>query len=33
LVQKLHERGVADASLVGEAFASPEPLIRVARSR
>jgi selenide, water dikinase len=33
LVQKLHERGVADATVVGEVFESPEPMIRVARSR
>lgn len=33
LVQKLHERGVSDAVVVGEVFASPEPVIRIARSR
>lgn len=33
LVQKLHERGVSDAVVVGEVFASPEPVIRLARSR
>jgi selenide,water dikinase len=33
LVQKLHERGVSDAAVVGEVFASPEPVIRLARSR
>jgi selenide, water dikinase len=33
LVQKLHERGVPDAAVVGEVFASPEPTIRIARSR
>jgi len=33
LVQKLHERGVSDAAVVGEVFASPEPVIRIARSR
>jgi len=33
LVQKLHERGIADATVVGEVFQSPEPVIRIARSR
>jgi selenide,water dikinase len=33
LVRKLHERGVADATVVGEVFESPDPVIRVARSR
>ena len=33
LVQKLHERGVADAAVVGEVFESPEPVIRIARNR
>jgi selenide, water dikinase len=33
LVRKLHERGVADATVVGEVFESPEPVIRIARSR
>jgi selenide,water dikinase len=33
LVQKLHERGVADAAVVGEVFESPEPVIHIARSR
>jgi len=33
LVHKLHERGVSDAAVVGEVFASPEPVIRVAHSR
>jgi selenide,water dikinase len=33
LVQKLHERGVSDAVVVGEVVASPEPVIRIARSR
>jgi selenide,water dikinase len=33
LVQKLHERGVADAAVVGEVFDSPEPVIRIAHSR
>jgi selenide,water dikinase len=33
LVRKLHDRGVADAVVVGEVFESPEPLIRIARSR
>jgi selenide,water dikinase len=32
LVQKLHERGVADAAVVGEVFQSPEPVIRIACS-
>jgi hypothetical protein len=32
-VRKLHERGVADATVVGEVFESPEPVIRIARSR
>jgi selenide,water dikinase len=31
LVQKLHERGVSDAVVVGEVFASSEPVIRIAR--
>jgi selenide,water dikinase len=33
LVHKLHERGVVDATVVGEVFQSPEPAIRLARSR
>jgi selenide,water dikinase len=33
LVHKLHERGVPDAAVVGEVFASPEPAIRIAHSR
>jgi selenide,water dikinase len=33
LVRKLHERGVADAAVVGEVFDSPEPQIRIARNR
>jgi selenide,water dikinase len=33
LVQKLHERGVTDAAVVGEVFQGPEPLIRIAHSR
>jgi len=33
LVQKLHTRGVTDAAVVGEVFASPEPVIRVVHSR
>jgi selenide, water dikinase len=33
LVQKLHERGVADAAVVGEVFDSPEPVIRITRHR
>jgi selenide, water dikinase len=33
LVRKLHERGVADATVVGEVFESPEPVIRITRSR
>ena len=33
LVRKLRERGVTDAAVVGEVFASPEPVIRIARSR
>jgi selenide,water dikinase len=33
LVQRLHERGVADAAVVGEVFESPEPVIHIARSR
>jgi len=32
LVQKLYERGVADAAVVGEVFESPEPVIHIARS-
>jgi selenide,water dikinase len=32
LVRKLRERGVTDAAVVGEVFASPEPVIRIARS-
>jgi hypothetical protein len=32
-VRKLHERGVADAAVVGEVFDSPEPVIRIAHSR
>jgi selenide,water dikinase len=33
LVQKLHARGVSDAAVVGEVFASPEPVMRITRSR
>jgi selenide, water dikinase len=33
LVQKLHERGVSDAVVAGEVFASPEPVIRIAHNR
>jgi selenide,water dikinase len=33
LVQKLHERGVADAAVVGEVFESLEPVLRITRSR
>jgi selenide,water dikinase len=33
LVQKLRERGVSDATVVGEVFQSPEPVIRIAHSR
>jgi selenide, water dikinase len=33
LVRKLHERGMTDAVVVGEVFESPEPVIRIARSR
>ncbi len=33
LVQKLHERGVTDAAVVGEVFQNPEPVIRIAQSR
>jgi selenide, water dikinase len=33
LVRKLRERGVADATVVGEVFESPEPVIRIAHSR
>lgn len=33
LVQKLQTRGVTDAAVVGEVFASPEPVIRVVHSR
>jgi selenide, water dikinase len=33
LVRKLHERGVADATVVGEVFESPEPVIHIAHSR
>jgi len=33
LVRKLHERGVADATVVGEVFESPDPVIRIAHSR
>jgi hydrogenase maturation factor len=33
LVHKLHERGIADATVVGEVFQSPEPVIRIARSQ
>jgi selenide,water dikinase len=33
LVQKLQERGVSDATVVGEVFQSPEPVIRIAHSR
>lgn len=33
LVRKLHERGVSDASVVGEVFENPDPVIRIAHSR
>ena len=33
LVQKMHERGVTDATVVGEVFQSPEPVIRIAHNR
>ena len=33
LVRKLHERGVADATVVGEVFESPEPVIHISHSR
>jgi selenide, water dikinase len=33
LVQKLHARGVSDAAVVGEVFASPEPVMRITCSR
>jgi selenide,water dikinase len=33
LVGRLHERGVSDATVVGEVFESPDPVIRLAHSR
>jgi len=33
LVSRLHDRGVSDATIVGEVFESPEPVIELANSR
>jgi selenide,water dikinase len=33
LVQQLQARGVTDAAVVGEVFASPEPVLEITRSR